>query len=78
MKTDRPAWFWVIENVISDLSGLGMEERMKKEFIQRLKKECLKSLDMRGNMLNLRRKHIPRIMEIYKAVLDEFITVEMD
>lgn len=78
MKTDRPAWFWVIENVISDLSGLGMEEWMKKEFIQRLKKECLKSLDMRGNMLNLRRKHIPRIMEIYKAVLDEFITVEMD
>ena len=78
MKTDRPAWFWVIENVISDLSGLGMEEWLKKEFIQRLKKECLKSLDMRGNMLNLRRKHIPRIMEIYKAVLDEFITVEMD
>lgn len=78
MKTDRPAWFWVIENVISDLSGLGMEEWLKKEFIQRLKKECLKSLDMRGNMLSLRRKHIPRVMEIYKAVLDEFITVEMD
>ena len=76
MKTDRPAWFWVIENVISDLSGLGMEEWLKKEFIQRLKKECLKSLDMRGNMLSLRRKHIPRIMEIYKAVLDEFIIVE--
>ena len=76
MKTDRPAWFWVIENVISDLSGLGMEEWLKKEFIQRLKKECLKSLDMRGNMLSLRRKHIPRVMEIYKAVLDEFIIVE--
>lgn len=76
MKTDRPAWFWVIENVISDLSGLGVEEWLRKEFIQRLKKECLKSLDMRGNMLNLRRKHIPRIMEIYKAVLDEFIILE--
>ena len=76
MKTDRPAWFWVIENVISGLSGLGMEEWLKKEFIQRLKKECLKSLDMRGNMLSLRRKHIPRVMEIYKAVLDEFIIVE--
>lgn len=75
-ETVRHVWFWVIENVNSDLSGLGMEDRMKKEFIQRLKRECLKSLDMRGSMTNLRRKHIPRIMEIYKAVLDEFIIRE--
>ncbi len=75
-ETDRPVWFWVIEHVNFDLSGLGMEERLKKEFIQRLKGECLKSLDMRGSMINLRRKHIPRIMEIYKAILDEFIIRE--
>lgn len=75
-ETNRPIWFWVIENVNSDLSGLGMEEWLKKEFIQRLKEECLNSLDVRGNMLNLHGKHIPRLMEIYKTVLDEFISQE--
>lgn len=75
-KTNRPMWFWVIENVNSDLSGLGMEERLKKEFIQSLKKESFKSLNMRRNMLNLRKKHIPRIQEIYKTLLEEFIIQE--
>lgn len=75
-ETRRPIWFWVIENVNSDLSILEIKKNLKKEFIQKLKREILKSLNIRGNMLNLRKKHIPRIQKIYKSVLEDFIIQE--
>ena len=75
-KSNRPLWFWVVENVETDLAALGMGRELRRDFIQDLKKKCLKSLDVRGNMLNLHEKHIPRLMEIYKTALDEFIIQE--
>jgi hypothetical protein len=72
-RKDWPVWFWAIENVRSDLAVIGVEDSLKSEFIQILKKESLKALNMRGNMLNLRRKHIPRIQEIYRSLLESFI-----
>lgn len=75
-RKDRPVWFWVIGNVRSDLAVLGVEDSLKTEFIQILKKDSLKSLDLRGNMLNLRKKHIPRIQEIYRSALEGFIIQE--
>lgn len=70
--TNEPVWFQVIMNVKTDLTGLGMKDNLQKEFIQRLKDVCLRTLNMRGNMLNLRKKHIPRMKEIYMSILEEF------
>lgn len=69
----KPVWFWIIMNVNSCLTVLGMEDKLRTEVIQRLKKESLKDLKLRGNMLNLREKHIPRMKEIFRSVLDSFV-----
>lgn len=37
-ETGKPVWFWVVGNVMSDLSDLGLEESLQNEFIQRLKR----------------------------------------
>lgn len=70
----QPVWFWVLENVKSDLKGWGIKKEVEREIVQELKVRGLKSLALRGNMLNLREKHIPRIKEIYISVLEEYIT----
>lgn len=70
----QPVWFWVIANVKSDLKGWGIKKEVEQEIVQELKMRGLKSLALRGNMLNLREKHIPRIKEIYISVLEEYIT----
>jgi hypothetical protein len=69
----KPVCFWVITNVNLELTVLGMEGNLRTEVIQRLKKKSLKDLKLRGNMLNLREKHIPRMKEIFRSVLDSFV-----
>ncbi len=71
-KTDRPVWFWVVENIQDELSEAGAPRGFRVEIIQRVKQEALKQLSMRGDMLNMREKHIPRVKEIYITVLEMF------
>lgn len=71
-KTDRPVWFWVVENIQNELSEAGAPRGFQVEIIQKVKQEALKQLDMRGDMCNMREKHIPRVKEIYVSVLENF------
>lgn len=67
-------WFWVIENIQNELSG--MERSLQIGIIQNVKREALKEMHIRGDMRNLREKHIPRIKEIYYSMLQKYIIQE--
>lgn len=71
-KEQYQTWFNIISDIKEELSKRQVEEEIQRKIIQRLKHQVLKELDIRGNMLNMHEKHIPRIKKIYEQVLLEY------
>lgn len=67
-------WFKVLKVIKADMEELDISEGEQRVIIQEVKSESLKKLDLHGNMLNMRIKHIPQTQAIYKEVLKRKIT----
>lgn len=69
-------WFRFLYEIKESMCKLGMSDMVQKEIIQDVKTTSLRSLNLRGNMLNMREKHIPQVQEIYDGVLRKYIILE--
>ena len=57
-----------------DLTERKVPEEEQTEIIQRLKTVSLKNINLRGNMLNLKEKHIATVQGNYQEILKEYVT----
>ena len=57
-----------------DLTERKVPEEEQTEIIQRLKTVSLKNINLRGNMLNLKEKHIATVQGYYQEILKEYVT----
>lgn len=73
---NRPLWLFVYDKIHSELSDLDIDRSDQKWIWQEVTREARRTLPLRRNMLNLRKKHIPRIKEIYNSVLQRYFTLE--
>lgn len=67
-------WFQMLGKIRRDLTERKVPEEEQTEIIQRLKTVSLKNINLRGNMLNLKEKHIATVQGYYQAILKEYVT----
>lgn len=75
-QTKKPIWFWIVENIQKELSATGTDRNVQVEVLQSIKHESLKELNLRGDMRNLQKRHIPRIKEMYGIALQKYVIQE--
>lgn len=75
-QTKKKIWFWIIENIQNELSEVGVERNVQIKVLQDIKHKALKELNLRGDMRNLQKKHIPRIKEIYRLAFQTYVIQE--
>ena len=69
-------WFRFLSEIKESMCELGITDMVQKEIIQDVKMTSLRSLNLRGNMFNMREKHIPQVQEIYDGILRKYIILE--
>ena len=67
-------WFQMLRKIRRDLTERKVPEEEQTEIIQRLKTVSLKNINLRGNMLNLKEKHIATVQGYYQEILKEYVT----
>ena len=67
-------WFQMLGKIRRDLTEQKVPEEEQTEIIQRLKTVSLKNINLRGNMLNLKEKHIATVQGYYQEILKEYAT----
>ena len=67
-------WFRMLRKIKRDLTERKVPEEEQTEIIQRLKTVSLKNINLRGNMLNLKEKHIATVQGYYQKILKEYVT----
>lgn len=67
-------WFQMLGKIRRDLTERKVPEEEQTEIIQRLKTVSLKNINLRGNMLNLKEKHIATVQGYYQEILKEYVT----
>lgn len=72
----RPVWFLFLENLTIYMKEKYVSKETQTVVIQEIKKIALKELNLYGNMLNLREKHIPQVQIISRKVLQKY-TIEV-
>lgn len=69
-------WFRFLSDIKESMCEHGILNIVQKEIVQDVKTLCLENLNMRGDMRNMREKHIPQVHEIYKCVFRKYISLE--
>lgn len=72
----QPVWFLFLEKLTLYMKGKYVSKETQTAVIQESKKITLKELNLHGNMLNLREKHIPQVQVISKKILQKY-TIEV-
>lgn len=72
----RPVWFLFLEKLTIYMKEKYVSKETQTAVIQEIKKIALKELNLYGNMLNLREKHIPQVQVISRKVLQKY-TIEV-
>lgn len=67
-------WFQMLGKIRRGLTERKVPEEEQTEIIQRLKTVSLKNINLRGNMLNLKEKHIVTVQGYYQEILKEYVT----
>ena len=67
-------WFQMLGKIRRDVTERKVPEEEQTEIIQRLKTVSLKNINLRGNMLNLKEKHIATVQGYYQEILKEYVT----
>lgn len=71
-RTHKPIWFLFLEELTMCMKEKCVSEEKQTEVIQEIKRISLKELNLHGNMLNLREKHIPQVQAISKKILQKY------
>ncbi len=71
-----PVWFLFLDQLTIYMKEKYVSKETQTSVIQEIKKIALKELNLYGNMLNLREKHIPQVQVISKKVLQKY-TIEV-
>lgn len=67
-------WFQMLRKIKRNLTERKVPEEEQTEIIQKLKTVSLKNINLRGNMLNLKEKHIATVQGYYQEILKEYVT----
>lgn len=71
-RVNKPVWFLFLEELTSYMKEKNVSKETQTAAIQEIKRISLKELNLYGNMLNLREKHIPQVQAISKKVLQNY------